>query len=106
MDIRKIKELTVSYRSLLKQNNITPQIIILYGSYATNTQTEDSDIDLAVVSRDFGKDRFKESALLNRLANKINSKLEVIPIGLKSYFDPMNISPILDQIKKHGTPLL
>ncbi len=106
MDIREIKRLIVDYRRVLINHQIRPQIIILFGSYVENRQKEDSDIDVAVISRDLGKDRFKEGSLLNRLASKINPKFEVVPISLKSYFDPNNISPILDQIKKTGTPLI
>lgn len=106
MDIREIKWLMVRYRRLLIQNNIRPQIMILFGSHSQKKATKDSDIDVAVVSRDLGFDRLKEGALLNRLAHRINSKIEVVPINLRSYFDQQNISPILDQIKKTGTPLL
>ena len=96
----------VNYRRLLIDNHIHPQIIILYGSYVQNKQTKESDIDIAVVSRDLGKDRLIEGSLLNRLASKIHSKIEVVPVSLKNYLDFQNISPILDQIKKTGTPLL
>ena len=106
MDIKKIKIIAIQYRRLLKNNGITPEIIILFGSYANNSQRPDSDIDLAVVSQDLGKDRFKEGSILNRLSHQINPKLEVVPIGLNDYFDKSNISPILHQIKNSGTPLI
>jgi len=105
MDIRDIKEQIIRLRRILLDNQIHPDIFILFGSYACGRQKEQSDIDIAVVSRDFGKDRLEEGTLLNYYASEINSKFEMIPVGLDDYFDPDSISPILFEIKKNGTPL-
>ena len=44
------------------------QAAYLYGSQATGTATEWSDIDVAVISPDFSTDLFEERLLLMRLA--------------------------------------
>jgi len=45
----------------------------------------DSDIDVAVVSKNFGKDRVEEGMLLFRIAGKIDPRLEPVPISQKIY---------------------
>ncbi len=105
MDIQKIKGLALEYREILVKNKIHPDIIILFGSQAKGTAKKDSDIDLAIVSRDLGSDRHKDSIRLNRLAYKINAPLEVIPINYYDYMKKETLSPILDQIFKTGIVL-
>lgn len=40
-------------KPLLEKKGLTDSKIILFGSYAKQTEKEDSDIDLIIVSRDF-----------------------------------------------------
>ena len=102
MDIRVIKERTIELRKNLKKNNIHGDIFILYGSYATGKNHKDSDIDIAVVSRDFGKNRFKEGSTLNYIAQKIDIRFEAVPVSLKDYMSSHSISPLLAEIDKNG----
>lgn len=106
MDIRGIKQVAIELRMLLQKNHVRAECIILFGSYSKQQAHEQSDIDLAIISRDFGKDRFSESVLLNRLAVKVHSDIEAIPIGLKDFLDPDPVSPILHEIKSTGTILI
>ena len=69
----------------LKQEGIAVDRVILYGSYATGKTRPDSDIDVAVVSKNFGKDRVEEGMLLFRIAGKIDPRLEPVPISQKIY---------------------
>ncbi len=102
MDISEIKRLVLDYRRLLKSRNVTPDVLILFGSQARGSARPDSDIDLAVVSRCLGKDRFKEGVRLNKLARQIDPRFEVIPIGIEDYLQKETLSPILHEIKKTG----
>jgi predicted nucleotidyltransferase len=43
----------------------------------------DSDIDVAVISKDFGKDRVEEGMTLFRIAGKIDPRLEPVPFSKK-----------------------
>lgn len=95
----------VHYRRMLLEKKIHPDVIILFGSYAKGNVNKNSDIDIAVVSKKFGKNRHKEGVLLNMLAHEIDSRLEVIPVSLKEYMKKFTTSPILDQIHKTGTVL-
>ena len=58
---------------------------VLYGSYASGKAHSASDLDLAVVSPDFGKDRFEEGKLLHQIAWRIDPRIEPIPISSSSY---------------------
>jgi uncharacterized protein len=106
LDISEIKHGCLMLRELLREELVTVDGIILFGSHAKGTATPESDIDLCVVSRDFGKDRFRESILSNRLAYKCMPFCEVIPIGLKDYLEVQTLSPILYEIKKTGIFIL
>lgn len=51
-DIRKVVKKLLS---LLEENGVVVEKVILYGSYAMNCAREDSDIDLIIISRSFKK---------------------------------------------------
>lgn len=106
MDLRDIKQLAVRLRSLLKAESIRVDCIVLFGSYAKSMAGPESDIDLAVISRDFGQDRFREGTFLNRVAVKVHPDIEAIPMGLRDFLDPSPIAPIVHEIKQTGIVLL
>ena len=79
--------------------------IILYGSQVTAEKSRaDSDIDLAVVSPDFGKDRFEEGKTLLQIAWRINPHLEPIPISSESYENDTWV-PLIYEIRQKGIVL-
>jgi uncharacterized protein len=100
-----IKRKALQIRRDLKKRGIRIDIMILFGSYAKNKARPDSDIDLALVSRDFGKNRLKEGAKVNSLASTYDCRFEIIPVSLDEYFSKQSISPILYEIKKYGISL-
>ena len=106
MDIAAIKQLAIELRARLREHQIPTDCVILFGSQAREQAHAQSDIDFAVISRAFGRDRFAEGALLNRLAVKVHPDIEAIPIGLKDFLNPIALSPILHELKTTGTVLL
>jgi predicted nucleotidyltransferase len=84
------------YRSLLQRHFQTPQVF-LFGSYARDTQTEDSDIDVAVVVDRIDGDFFAVNPLLWRLRRQIDHRIE--PILIERQSDP---SGFLNEIRTHG----
>ena len=76
--------------------------VILFGSYANGTNTEDSDIDIAVVSRDI-KDRFDDMAKLMSLTWNIDVRIEPHPIKTDEFKE--NETPFIDEIIRTGVEL-
>jgi len=61
----------------------------------------DSDIDVAVISKNFGKDRVEEGMILFRIAGKIDPRIEPIPISSESYENDTWI-PLIYEIRQKG----
>jgi predicted nucleotidyltransferase len=95
--IKVIKE----FVNALKREGITIDRVILYGSYAKGNALPDSDIDVAVVSKNFGKDRVEEGMNLFRIAGKIDPRIEPVPISSKSFENDTWI-PLIYEIKEKG----
>jgi predicted nucleotidyltransferase len=85
----------------LKHEGISVDRVILYGSYAKGKMRPDSDIDVAVVSKHFGRDRVEEGMNLFRIAGKIDPRIEPIPISSESYEKDTWI-PLIYEIKQKG----
>ncbi len=88
----------------LKQEGIPVDRVILYGSYAKGKTRPDSDIDVAVISKNFGKDRVEEGMTLFRIAGKIDPRLEPIPISSDSFENDTWI-PLIYEIREKGIEL-
>ena len=89
---------------VLKQEGIAIDHVILYGSHARGNARADSDIDVAVVSKNFGKDPIEEGMTLFRLAGKIDPRLEPVPIPVKIYKKDTWI-PLIYEIREKGIEL-
>ena len=72
--------------------------IILFGSYAKGNHTDDSDIDIAVVFKDYNNLLDMQLELM-RLRRKIDSRIEPHPFR-ESEFEISN--PIVNEILKYG----
>jgi len=72
--------------------------IILFGSYAKNNFNEDSDIDIAVILKDYNN-LIEIQLDLMRLRRKIDSRIEPHPFRERD-FDISN--PIVNEIVKYG----
>jgi len=75
--------------------------VVLYGSRVRGRATPESDIDVAIVSRDFGKDPVEEGMFLFRIAGGIDPKIEPVPISLKSFNEDTWV-PLIYEIKTMG----
>lgn len=101
---REITEKLKKFRNAIEENGIHVAKLIVYGSYATGNFHKYSDIDVAVISSDFGKDRFQEGVKLLEIAYKIDPRIESVPISLKSYKEDTWI-PLIYEIRKKGIGL-
>jgi predicted nucleotidyltransferase len=88
----------------VRREGIRVDKVILYGSYSRGTQREYSDIDVAIVSRDWGKDPVEEGMRLFVIAGGIDSHLEPVPISLESYEKDTWV-PLIYEIRENGVEL-
>jgi uncharacterized protein len=88
------------YVNLLKQKGVDVSKVILFGSYAKGTAKPESDIDVAIISSQFGKNNLKEMMFLRRIALKIDSHLEPLPFSPKDMND--RYSTLAQEIIKYG----
>jgi predicted nucleotidyltransferase len=96
-----IKNIILRFVKAIKVTGIRIERVVLYGSYASGRAHSESDLDIAVVSPDFGKDRFEEGVKLNRIAWRIDPKIEAIPVSSRSYENDTWL-PMIDEIKSKG----
>ncbi|MDO8490479.1 MAG: nucleotidyltransferase domain-containing protein [Dehalococcoidia bacterium] len=84
-----LSKIVVRYRQELARLGIRISAVYVYGSYARGTQTDDSDIDLIVVSPDF--------AGLNML-----ERLELLGVAAARILEPVQAYGLTpDEIKQH-----
>ncbi|MBI5143111.1 MAG: nucleotidyltransferase domain-containing protein, partial [Nitrospirae bacterium] len=67
------------YVAELRRNLIAVEEVIMFGSYAKGTAGEDSDIDIAVISKSFSGDRFEDRRRIVPLRRGIDGRIEPIP---------------------------
>ncbi len=101
---KEIIEKVMEFVKELKKRKIKIAKVIIYGSRVTGKAHEYSDIDIAIVSPDFGKDSYKEGARLFEIACKIDPRIEPVPISLKSYENDTWI-PLIYEIRDRGIEL-
>ena len=99
-----IRRIISRFAHILTVNGILVEKAILYGSYATGRVHSGSDLDLAIVSPDFGKDRFEEGKMLHRLAWRIDPRIEPIPISSTSY-EKNTCLPLIYEIRQKGVEI-
>ena len=92
-------EILKKYIYLLRSEGITVNRAFLYGSYLSNTATDDSDIDLMIVTDNENDDYL--TGKIWSLTKKVNSKIEPYLVG-KVRFDNNDNSPLIDLVKRTG----
>jgi len=85
---------------LLKQQGVSVSKVIIFGSYAKGRTNPDSDIDVAIVSTQFGQDIAEEMMLLRKIALKVDSHIEPVPLCPDDLSD--NLSTLAQEIKRYG----
>lgn len=96
-----IIELLQKYIQLLRKEGIRVDKAFLYGSYLTGNQTEESDIDLMLVSDQFDVSNDLLAGKIWALTRNVNSRIEPYIVGSKK-FENDQISPIIQIVKKEG----
>ena len=97
MDKTDAVNIAIQYVSVIKENYDYKQVF-LFGSYAKGTNHEESDIDIAVILKEFENPMAIQLELM-RLRRKIDSRIEPHPFREKD-FNMTN--PVVNEILKHG----
>ena len=80
--------------------------IILYGSYAKNTQTEESDIDFFVLvdetEENLRKDRYRIADVMTRLSLNYDVLVSITEETVNRFMEYSEILPFFKNIKDEG----
>lgn len=88
-----------TYIYLLRAEGIPVDRAFLYGSYLSNSATNDSDIDLMIVTED-GNDDYLAGKIWN-LTRRVNSKIEPFVVSTNLFYESDN-SHLVDLVKRTG----
>jgi predicted nucleotidyltransferase len=92
-----------SYLTILRKNKIYPRKVYIFGSFVKNKFTENSDIDLAIVSNRFKGDIIEDNLMLMRLRRDIDLRIEPHAFTTKEF----NVNnPFVREIIKTGKRII
>ncbi|MBF0378785.1 MAG: nucleotidyltransferase domain-containing protein [Desulfamplus sp.] len=98
MDKNDALKIARQYASAVKTNYNECQQVFMFGSYIKGTNREESDIDIAVILKEFDNPIDIQLELM-RLRRKIDSRIEPHPFREKDF----NITnPVVNEILQHG----
>jgi predicted nucleotidyltransferase len=89
-----------------KLKPINPVKVILFGSYAYGNPTQNSDLDICVVEKEY-KNRFKEKRKIRELLKDINIPKDILNPTLSEYdFYKNEYGSVYKDIEEKGEVLL
>ena len=99
---KQIEIVVKDYLRTLRNHKIAVERAILYGSQAANTADEDSDIDIVIVSDDFGRDYIKEAVRLKLLALEVDADISPRPYSVDDYRRSQPGDFLFDEVIQKG----
>ena len=88
------------FKAELLRRKLGVERMILFGSYARGKIRDGSDLDVCVVSKQFGKNYLYEGMKLAVIAGRIDPMIEPHPMTPEDLEDPY--SSIAQEIREHG----
>lgn len=95
-----VRILVQNFAKKVSSSGIPVSDAILFGSWAKGTATDNSDIDVCIVSPQLGKDWVSEVVSLRQLALDIDSRIEPVPLNPQDMHDKFH--PLACEINKFG----
>ena len=80
-----IRNIVKRFVDALTARGLRIEKAVLYCSYTSGKVHANSDIDVAIISPDFGQNRFEEGKLLMQTAWRVDPRIEAVPISSESY---------------------
>lgn len=103
---QKVKTIIAKYIHNLESMGISVQQVILFGSQAKGSFKRDSDIDIAVISKDFeNMGLWDRAKYLGKAARKIPYSIEVLGFS-PSQLKKVEQGTILDEITRSGVEVI
>ena len=87
----------------LRKNGFPVQKVLLFGSWAKGTAGDESDIDVALISKSFSGDRFEDRRKIVPLRRIINNNIEPIPFTPHDFEMGGNL---VEEIIQHSEEIL
>jgi len=84
-----VKKIVLEYCTLLVKAGLPLEKVILFGSFSRGEQTEYSDIDIAVVLKEYAVDKFNTRLELMKYSREFDEVIEPHPF-LSTDFDDSN----------------
>lgn len=100
---RQILNLIRVYEKVLREQGVHVDQMILFGSHAKGEANEWSDIDIAVISPDFGNDYCSDRVRLMKLARKASTMIEPHPLHPDDLNDRWSTLSV--EIRSNGVPV-
>ena len=98
LDKAKVREIATEYSKEIKKY-FNPDKVILFGSYVNGNPHEESDIDIAVLVRDFNDETWYNARILLQKIRRNKIFLDIEPHLLDENYDP---SGFVDHVIKTG----
>lgn len=97
---KNILKIALDSVSAMKQAGITIDAAYIFGSYAKGNAHKLSDIDLCIISRQFGNDRQNDRIKLMRMTDTVHLSVEPHPLSHEEFSN--NWDPFVKEIKTTG----
>lgn len=91
------------YISLLKEEGVMVNKAYLYGSYLTGTASDESDIDIMIVTEMESDDYL--AGKIWKLTRNVNARIEPFLIGMNR-FNNSDESPLVELVRKTGLEIV
>ncbi|MBU1088297.1 nucleotidyltransferase domain-containing protein [Patescibacteria group bacterium] len=101
---KKYIDIAKKYAKLIENEGISVDGLYLFGSRIRGGGHKWSDLDVSVVSSDFGKDRIAEMAKLFYLASKVSGLIEPHSFSLDQFDDKYD--SLAQEVKKTGVRVI
>jgi predicted nucleotidyltransferase len=81
MDKKAALRILSRFRKAIEAQHVVVDKVVLYGSYATGANREGSDIDVVVISKDFGgKDYWHRTEILSQAIYEVFEPIEAVAL--------------------------
>ena len=96
----RVLKIIKDYGQLLKKTGLKIDSLIVYGSHAKGEEKPWSDIDVCIVSSEFGKNWWREESVVARKSVEIDPAIEAVAYSPKDLAEKYD--SLADQIRKTG----